>query len=182
MNARVAIRYAKPLFQLAEAKNILDDCKNDMELIAQTCKISFEFRRLLKNPIINPFKKKQIIENVFKGKLNSLTLSFLSLIAKKNRFHELEDISKSFVEIYKNRKGILTVEVITALALSNSLRNKIISIIEKAFPSKKVVLSEKIDVSVIGGFILKIDDRMIDASIKSKLQKLNAVFADGGNG
>jgi len=177
MNTRVAIRYAKPFVQLAEEKGVLEQVKNDMVLIAETCKASIEFRRLLKNPIVSNLKKTQVIEVLFKSNLNAFTIAFLDLICKKNRVHELEEIALSVIKIYEDKKGILLAEVTTAVSLSSSQRANIVSLIEKSNTGKTVVLSEKIDTSIIGGYILKIADRMIDASVKTKLQKLDISFS-----
>ena len=82
---RVATRYAKSLLELAVEKNVLDQVHNDMQLFSQVVKENREFGLLLKNPVIKNDKKRSVIQAIFQGKFNALTMAMIDIMSRKNR-------------------------------------------------------------------------------------------------
>ncbi len=176
-DARVASRYAKSLLDLALEKGVLDEVYKDMVLFSTICQQNRDFVLMLKNPIINHHKKKTILYSLFKGKVNPATMSIFDVITRKNREAFLPAIATEFAEMYRKEKGIDKVTVITTFPLTEELRQRFKkTIAEKT--GRKVDLTEKVDPSLIGGFILKIGDKQMDNSVKSKLKSLMYEFAD----
>lgn len=175
--SRVASRYAKSLLDLSREQNLLDVVFADMELFAKVGEENPQLVRVLKNPIITQDKKLGILTGLFKGKVNSLTLSMFDIITKKGREGYLFYIAKDFITQYRALKGITTAEVVTTYALSADQRNAFVKIIQGA-TNNKVELTEKVDSDIIGGYILKIGDKQIDETIKSKLNRLKNKFTD----
>lgn len=168
---RVASRYAKSLLELSREMNILEKIYEDMVLIDETCDQSRELALVLKSPIIIHYKKNQILKAVFGKKVNDLTISFFKLIGRKGRENVFHQITKEFRREYLEFKGIEKVSVTTTFPLDEKLRKEIKSI-AKAISKKEPQLSEVVDDKILGGVILNIGSRRIDASVKTKLNKL----------
>jgi F-type H+-transporting ATPase subunit delta len=175
VETKVASRYAKSLLGLAIEQGILDAVKNDMSLIAGTCATSSELTLLLNKPIVSVSKKIAILTDLFGKKINPVTLKFLTLITKKRREPNLEAIANEFVGSYKEYKQIETVVITSAFGLDEKLRKEVLALVKKDTKSE-IELVEKVDKSIIGGFIIKKGDKEFDASILKKLNKIKQEF------
>ncbi|MBS1765391.1 MAG: ATP synthase F1 subunit delta [Bacteroidetes bacterium] len=171
MESKVAGRYAKSLLGLAIEQKTEEKVFGDMQLITSTVGASRELALLLRNPIVNTDKKLNIASALFKGKVSDLTLAFLNIIISKKRELYLEDISRQFISMYKAYVGIETAYVTTPFALDEKLRAEIMKIVSAAAKGK-VELVEQIDKDLIGGFVLKMNNRQVDTSIESKLREI----------
>ncbi|AKD02668.1 ATP synthase F1 subunit delta [Pontibacter korlensis] len=174
---RVASRYAKSLIELAEEKNLVDQVNADMQLFIQVVSQNRDFKLLLQNPIVKSDKKLAIINGVFKGKVQELTLAFFNLIARKNREAVLETVATSFQEQYRTLQGIQTAEVVSAAPLTPALRDELGKKLV-AQTGKRIELIERVDPSLIGGFVLRVGDKQIDSSVRNSLRKLRNQFKD----
>lgn len=172
---RVAIRYAKALFELCQEQGIVDAVSSDMKMLAGTIKVSNEFKRFLGSPIISDRKKKSILTNIFSGKVHKLTLDFIRLMVENNRESVIGAVASEFHGLYKQLNGIVSAELTTTGVLIPELRDEIVKAIEHEMKAS-VELSEKTDESLIGGFILEIEDKQFDASILHKIQNLSREF------
>lgn len=174
---RVASRYAKSLIELANEKGILEEVHNDMQLFSKVVSQNRDFQLLLQNPVVKPDKKLAILNGVFKGKVQELTLAFFSIVARKQRESHLEFIAASFEEQYNTIKGIVKAQVTSALPLTANLREQLVGKLAAEY-GQKIQLQEIIDPSLIGGFVLKVGDKQIDSSVKNSLRKLRNEFKD----
>ena len=172
----VPSRYAKALIDLAVETKQLEEVANDMRLIKQVCKENREFVILLESPVVKTDKKMAIFKSIFGGKISVTTSTFLDLIARKRREGYIDDIAYAFDEQYKLYKNITTAVVTTAVPLDSATKNKIIEMVKKNAKGE-VQLIEKVDKGLIGGFVLTVNDRQIDASIKRKLNDLRKNFS-----
>lgn len=177
-DSRVASRYVKSLLGLAVDQNALEAVHQDMLLFSKVCQSSREFVLMLKSPVIRHEKKRTVLETLFKGKVHSLTMSIIDILTKKNREPLLPAIATEFHEAYNTFKGIGKASVITTQPLDAKLRSDIESIVKKLSNQKQVELEEKIDAGLIGGFVLNVGDRQVDASVKSKLKALKLKFSE----
>lgn len=176
-DSRAASRYVKSLLDLALEKNVLDQVHNDMLLFSKVVDENRSFELLLKNPIIKHDKKRDILEALFKGKVNALTMAIFDIITRKNREPLLPAIAREFHNAYNLHKGITKATVTTAIALDAKQRAEFEAIIKKVSATQQVELIEKVDASMIGGFVLHTGDRQIDASIKNKLNAMKVQFS-----
>lgn len=174
---RAASRYAKSLLELANEKGVLEEVHNDMLSFQQVCKDNYSFLLMLKNPVIKHDKKRAILEQIFKGKANDLTLAFYDIITRKNREAILPAIAKEFHNQYNLYKSIEVATVTTAVPLDQGLRSKLELLVQKISSKDKVELVEIVDKDIIGGYILKVGDRQIDDSLRSKLKELELQFS-----
>jgi F-type H+-transporting ATPase subunit delta len=172
---KVATRYAKSLIDLAEEQNLLEEVKTDMVLFVQTLKANSTLNAVLKNPIVSPQKKAIILATIFTGKVQSDTLSFFKVMVDKMRSGILYDTAKEFEAQYNLKKNIVKAVIVSAVPLSDINRAEAVEIVKKA-TSGEVLLEEKVDPKLIGGFILTVGDRQFDTSIASTLNKLKRGF------
>jgi len=172
---RLGYRYAKAVFGLAKEKNLLDDARDDMEVIIQTCNIR-DFDLLLKSPIISSSKKRAVFNRVFGGKFKTqFTPELIKIILRKHREMYLSDIALSFVALYDKEKRIVRGEIISAVPMSKSQVREIVQKIEKQ-TGNRVLIEERVDPSLIGGFVLKVGDTLLDGSISASLNRVKKEF------
>ena len=176
-DSRAISRYVKSLLGLAVEKNALEAVHDDMLLFAKICEENRSFELMLKNPIIRHDKKREILEKIFQGKVNPLTMAIFDILTRKNREPLLPGIAKEFHTAYNIYKGIGKAFVTTAVPLDSQLRTEFENIVKQLSEKDKVELTEKIDKEMIGGFILNVGDRQIDASIKNKIKALKVKFS-----
>ena len=167
---KAAKRYAKALFEMASAN--LDAVQKDMQFIDRLFNTQPELRKIIDDPTIAASKKLQIIQKILGDKITGDTRKLIDLLGKKDRLNLLPDISKAFNELYKQHKGIREAQVITAVPLTDDLKNKILQQIKDLTGSREIKLTNEVDPDIIGGFILNMDDLRYDASISGKLAKI----------
>ena len=175
---RVASRYVKSLLGLAVERGELEAVHQDMLLLSKVCRESRDFSMMLKSPVIRHEKKRDILEKIFSGKMNSLTLAIIDIVTRKNREPLLAAIANEFHNAYNEQKGIGKASITTTIPMDKELRAEIETIVKKLSDRKSVEIDEKVDQELIGGFILNVGDRQIDASIRSKLKSLKLKFTE----
>ncbi len=171
----VALRYAHPLFDLAEEKNITDKVYEDMQLFVETGEKNRELLAVLRSPVIKGFKKHSIIKALFEGKIQKLTMSVFEIMSRKNRESVLFDLGKVFIDLYQQKKGIQIVRIQTPTPLSDALKKELKDKLTQQL-SKTIILKEEIKKELIGGFIIYIGHSQLDNSIKNSLQRLKFNF------
>jgi F-type H+-transporting ATPase subunit delta len=176
-NTKAAIRYAKALIELANEQGAVNACFEDMELVRKTVLDNRELGLLLKSPIVNSDKKEAILKSIFEGKVSGLTSQFMLLITRKGREGLLGEIADAYVQMVKETKNIQSASVITATPLTDDLRSELLSLV-KGWSKGEVELTETVDPEILGGFVLKVNDRMVDASVSTKFRQLRRTFAE----
>lgn len=174
---KVALRYARSLLEEAVSRKTEDVIKNDLESFVASCEESRDFRNMLSNPIIKSDKKYEILESVFKKNVNELTMSFFRLVCKKERASLLIAMCGEYLNQYNVFKNISLARITTAISIDENLKKEFVKIIEEGI-GKKVDLQHEVDAELIGGFVLKINDRQIDESIRYKLNRLKLNLID----
>jgi len=176
---KAASRYAKSIIDLSTEQNALEEVKNDMVLVEQIIGQNSELETILQNPVIPLNKKAGILDEIFGVKVHVITRSFLKLLVNKGRAAILFDTAKAFVSQYNLIKGIVTAEVSSAAPLTDANKAEIIEIVKREMKANQVILKEKVNEALIGGFILKVGDKQFDASISGSLSKLKKELSHG---
>jgi F-type H+-transporting ATPase subunit delta len=169
--SKIGVRYARALFTVAQEKNITGRIRQDFDLIAKTLRENPDFPAALNNPVVQPSRKSKLVESVFKGAIHDLTLQFLQMVVHSRRESYLSDITRHFLVLYRNSQGLKPAHLVTAGAVSDTTRNEMIALIKKNF-NTEVELTMEEDPSIIGGFVLTVDDQMLDASIMTGLRQV----------
>jgi F-type H+-transporting ATPase subunit delta len=175
-NPRLASRYAKSLLDLAVEKGQLEEVYADMQWLQSVSKTNKDFVTLLKSPVITGDKKIKILDAVTGGKFNKMTTAFNALLVSKTRENNLPEIASAFITQYKEYKNIHTVKLTTAQPLGEEVREAIIGQVKKTGGFDNIELEEKVDADIIGGFILQVGDKLIDASIAYDLKAVAKQF------
>jgi len=170
--SRASSRYVKSLLGLAVEQGALEQVHDDMVLLDRVCEENRAFVLMLKNPIIKHGKKREILQKLFAGKVHSLTMAIFDIITRKNREAILPAIANEFHQAYNVYKNISKATVTTAIPIDDELRSQFESMVKNISKKDKVELKEKVDTEMIGGFILDVGDKQIDASLKNKLKML----------
>jgi F-type H+-transporting ATPase subunit delta len=169
-NSKISVRYTSALFQSALEKKILDKVNLDMIFISEVCKTQ-EAKELLESPIIFPSKKTAIFHKILENNVEEITLSLVDLVIKNGRESFIPAIARNFLHATMKYKGITESVLTTAVKVDPEIRKQITDLISEVFKTR-VELKEVIDKEIIGGFILKVEDNYIDASIRNKLRKI----------
>ncbi len=164
--------YANALIGLNADKNtIINDLTQIIEVIEQ----SDDLRAILSNSSVNFNKKKEILSEIFGGKIDEKLINFLYILTEKNKINLLGEILKSFEQISAENSGISVVEIISATELNQDYKNRIINKLEQKL-DKKVQPYWNIEPEIIGGLIFKIGDTVIDSSLKNKIENFSKVM------
>ena len=169
--SRVAIRYSKALFELALEQELIEDVRSDLEMIQDVCAENPEFQQTLNNPLIEEKVKSKVLKEIFETKVTPLTFKFLQLLSRKRRIGFLLEMIDNYLQKVLDHQGILSCLLISSRPVEIDQIEAIKGRIE-AMTDKSVIFSHQIDNSVIGGFIVKIKDTVIDLSIKTQLEML----------
>ncbi len=170
-NSLISVRYAKALFLLSKEKGEVDNVYNDMNMLWDYCNNTEEFNELLSNSVITPGKKKKALKAVFEKHVNQLTVNFLSIMVDNRRETLLGAIARNFVDLYKEEKKIKSVTLFTAFDLDDDYLSKIKDVLRNELGAK-IELKVRVKDHLIGGFILMVDGKMMDASVSNKLKEL----------
>ena len=167
---KAASRYAQALLELATEKNKVDDVQNDMNYFLSVVNGNREFENLLKSPIVKADKKISIFNAVFDA-FEEISKSFITLIVKNGRESILTQIAMAYTAKLQELKGIIPLTITTASKLDDAVRAQILAKIERSVKGTLEV-EEKIDESLIGGFLVRMGDTQIDASVSRQFKDL----------
>ncbi|GAB3231685.1 ATP synthase F1 subunit delta [Algoriphagus aestuariicola] len=177
-NQRVAYAYAKSLMELAIERGELEKVYQDFLHLASMARSNRELELVMKNPIISSEKKLAILKALYEKRgATEATLSFFEIICRKGREEVLADIAREFQVLYQIHNSIQVAEVTTTFPLDDTLRAEFSKIIREISGMKEVKLTEKVNPDLIGGFILRVNDRQLDESLSSKLRELRVQFS-----
>ena len=166
-------RYAKAIYELAEEKKILTKIVDDFVRLRKLLGESNFLSNLINSPAISKSdKQNSILKILNKAKAQELTIKFFGTLANNGRLILINEVIEDFLSEVSRINGEIKAEVISSFALDQKQQNKVVSAISEATGIKKIILSTSIDESLIGGLIVKIGSKMIDNSLKTKLNRL----------
>jgi F-type H+-transporting ATPase subunit delta len=169
-DSKISVRYSRALFQLAVEKNLLDKISADMLFVSEICKMA-EIKEVLESPIIIPSKKTAIFRSILEKNVEKITITLVNLLIKNGRESYLPAVARVFHDETLKYNAITETYLTTAVPVNDKIRKQIIEFISSEFKTK-VELNENVDKEIIGGFVLKVNDNFIDASIRNKLRKI----------
>jgi len=169
--SKISVRYSKAIVEMSREKDILETVRTDMNLIGQCLNEIPEFKLVLDSPVIQTSEKRSLFKKALGENIHPLTLSFVNLIFTNRRETYLEPIIHHFMYLYNKEIGIKPALLLTPAKLDPALRDKIIHTISQKL-NIKMELQEQTEPDLLGGFIMRIDDYQIDASLSSQLAKI----------
>ena len=169
MSSTIVKRYARALFSFAVERKALDEVYSDSLQIRNVAELSAEFARFLANPVIPAEKQKKILESIFKSRVNVETMRFLVFLVNKEKLCLLSEILLHFEDKYHEYKNIKKARIISACPMSakhvEAICQKLKRFFKCDFETEVVV-----DSSILGGFMIKVEDMVFDLTVSKQLE------------
>lgn len=172
MASRVSKAYGDAYVSLEMEQNRLMEAMEEVSAVKQIFDTNQDLKKFLHHPKITKDEKMKTVENIFKDRVSENMTGFLMIIIKKGRFQELDSIFEYVLERLKKLKKIGTLKVTSAFPLSEEQKQSIKQKVLQITSYKELEILYEIDASIIGGLILCMDDRVVDNSIRTKLQTM----------
>jgi F-type H+-transporting ATPase subunit delta len=170
--SKIAVPYARALFDFSVEKNIMHQITADFQNLEVFLDESTELVDYLNNPIISNAAKSEILTKILKSQVNTETFKFLMVLVERDRINILKSVISSYLELVYETASIKTIEVATAYPFANLQKNTLIQKLKELTNAREIRLVITVDSSLIGGFLIKTESKVIDFTIKNQLQKL----------
>lgn len=172
-------RYAKAFLELAVQNDLVDKTLDDLLLIKTTIEDNKELEILIHQPFVSKERKANILNRLFADRVATISLNLVNLLIEKNRDSIITDIYDKYYEIYLDYKKIAVVTVTSAVALDEKTSNRIVNILKHKIVNKDTIeIKNVVDKTIIGGFIVKYNDYVYDASVTHTLKRLHSDFEE----
>ena len=172
----VASVYASSLFSLAQDEGKLDLIMEEMSELSSVFSENGEYCTLLDSPIVKLSERLSMIDTAFSD-ADEYIVNFIKILCEKKCVHLFPACAKHFEKLYNKANNIEKVSVITAVALSDSLKEKLVAKLEEEY-SKKIVPEYKVEKEILGGIIIRTENSQTDASVRSRLDAIKAQICD----
>ncbi|MBI9056704.1 MAG: ATP synthase F1 subunit delta [Labilibaculum sp.] len=178
--SKISVRYAKALFELGKEKELIDTVIKDIQLVDEVCKSIADFWLMVESPVVKTSQKRASMKQIFGDRINAITLNFLDLVVKNRREIYLKDISRNFLALCRKDQGILSATLTSATTIEEGSKENLSTLLSKSFNSK-IELEEVVDEEIIGGFVLRVEDQQLDASVSTQLNKIKRELLSNHN-
>lgn len=171
----VSKRYALALFDAGLDLNKTNDFNEELDFLEAIFEKEEKLMQILSHPRIKRDEKKDLINNIFKDKLSLEMINFLYVLIDKRRESYILDIIKKYKLLFNEHENIVKVVAMTAVPMEDKSKNKLVEVL--AFKlNKSIELTNEIDPSVLGGILLKLEDKVMDGSLKGQLDSISKVI------
>ena len=172
LTSKIAAPYARALFDFSVEKNIMHQITADFQNLDIFLKDTPELLECLNNPIVKQNVKSGILTKALKSQLNTETFKFLMVLLERNRINLLTTVINSYLELIYQTASIKMIEVSTASAFTNVQKDTLIQKLKELTNAREIRLVINVEPSLIGGFLIKTDSKVIDFTVKNQLQNL----------
>lgn len=178
MAKQVDTTYGNALFELAVEENKVDSLYEEAQSLTELLKENEELVKLLGHPHIDKDEKKKIIEDIFSGRVSDEITGLMVMVVEKGHIGSITDIFNYFIKQVKKHKNIGVAGVVSAVALSDSQKAAIEKRLIETTGYDTMETDYSVDKSLIGGLVIRIEDRVVDSSIKTQLETLSKKLAN----
>jgi len=176
----VSGRYATALFELARDENSIDAVKADLDRFAAMLDESADLKRLVRSPVFAAETQLKALSAVLeKAEITGVSANFLKVLAANRRLFAVSEVIRAFNALVAKFKGEATADVTVAETLSDKNLEALKAAL-KSVTGKDVTLDVKVDPSIIGGLVLKLGSRMVDSSLRTKLNSIKNAMKEAG--
>lgn len=176
----VADRYATALFELADSDGALDRVADDLDRLSRMIDDSNDLRRLVKSPVFAADEQQQAMAAILaRAGIAGVVANFVGVVARNRRLFALQDMIKAYRARLAERRGEVTAEVVSARTLSDAQAEQLKSTL-KASTGREVQIDTRVDEGLLGGLVVKIGSRMVDTSLRTKLNSLKFAMKEAG--
>ena len=172
ITSKVALPYARAFFDFSIQKNIMHQITADFQNLMTFLDKVPELTSHLSNPIVNQEAKKEILTKTIRSQINEETFKFILLLIKRDRIKIIKDVISAYLEFVYETASIKMIEVATPYDFNNSQKTMLIDKLKELTNAREIRLVVSIDSSLIGGFLIKSESKVLDFSIKNQLQQL----------
>lgn len=179
MAKQVNTTYGDALFELAVEEDRVDSIQEEITVLLQILQEHEELLQLLTHPEILKEDKETLLENIFKGRVSDAVMGMLLIVVKNDRSGELVHICEYVISRIKEYKNIGIAFVTSALELTAAQKNAIEKRLLETTGYTDMEMHYSVDAALIGGMIIRIDDRVVDSSVKRQLERMSATLSQG---
>ena len=172
LTSKIAVPYARALFDFSVEKNIMHQITADFQNLDTFLNEASELMDYLNSPVVKTEAKREILAKTLKSQINTETFKFLMVLVNRNRINLLNAIINNYLELVYETASIKMIEVSTASVFTNAQKNTLIQKLKELTNAREIRLVINVDPSLIGGFLIKTDSKVIDFTIKNQLQQL----------
>ncbi len=173
ISSEIAEPYAQALMSLAQQNDLADQFGDTFRALESLFAESEEFRDFIANPVVDPEAKKSVLKRVMGDDANSYLVNFMMLLVDKRRIMFLETIGQQYLELLRKFNQVVLAEVTSAKELEDEQKQRIVEKVKGMTDANDVELKTIIDPSLIGGVIIKVGSRVIDASLRGQLRRIS---------
>jgi F-type H+-transporting ATPase subunit delta len=165
----LAVAYARSLLELAEERKQMEQADDELRALRDVIEANPTFRAFLRDPGVGEQERADTLKRVFGGKLSPLVMNFLGVVNAHGRMGKIEEIARAYDELLDERLGKIEVDVTVAQRLGPDQLEQVRRSVSAAL-KKDAVVHQYVDESIIGGIVLRVQDRLIDASVRAQLE------------
>jgi F-type H+-transporting ATPase subunit delta len=170
--SKIAAPYARALFDFSVEKNIMHQITADFQNLEIFLNETAELTEYLNNPIVSQTAKREVLAKTLESQINTETFKFLMILVNRNRINLLESVINNYLELVYETASIKMIEVSTAFAFTNSQKNTLIKKLKELTNAREIRLVISVDSSLIGGFLIKTESKVINFTVKNQLEQL----------
>jgi len=170
--AKVAVPYARALYDFSIQKNLMHQITADFQNLEVFLSQTPDLVKYLNNPLIGKEQKAELLDKTLKTQLNNETFKFLSVLVRRDRINLLETVIENYLTLVYDLASIKIIEVSTAFAFTNMQKDTLTKKLKELTNAREIRLVITIDSGLIGGFLIKTDSKVIDFTVKNQLQLL----------
>ena len=168
-------RYALAYYQVADEKGKVEQYLQELRELVDLIITNTDIIQLINNPQISTSRKKELMKDIFAGKVNDDLISFINILIAKKRIHTASGILAEAEKIYLEKKNTVIANVKTVISLNDVEKEELVNKLKVKY-NKNILLKEELDESIIGGVYIKIGDDIIDGTLKYKLNQLQELM------
>lgn len=172
LSKKIADPYARALFDFSVEKNIMHLITADFQNLDIFLSESAELTEFLDNPVASDEAKRDVLTKTLESQIDAETFKFLMVLISRNRINLLRSVIAKYLELVYETASIKKIEVTTASAFTSAQKNTLIQKLKELTNAREIRLVITVDSTLIGGFLIQTESRVIDFSIKNQLQKL----------
>lgn len=172
MDQNGAKRYSAALFEAAKENNKLESFMEQMENLNSILVSNFEFMEILRNPSLQMNEKKNIVDRVFRDRIDDEIIRLLYILIDHGKINEFITVNLHYRDMVYNYNGIKTAYVTTAVQMDDEEKKELKTKLSKKYGCT-IEIHNIVDPKIIGGVYLKIDDEITDATVRGNFQKMN---------
>ena len=165
--------YGDALFEAAREAGRMDDMYEEVLELQKLLQANEELQKMMENPKVIREDKENVIETVFRGRISDEIVELMKLMIAKGRYSNIESVFDYFIGLVKEEKKIGIAYVTTAVELTDGQKDEIVRRLFETTRYESFEMNYAVDASLIGGMVIRIGDRVVDSSIKTKLYELS---------